>query len=382
MSFRNAAPSGLVEWTICFHPKVMTRSKKPKSPNSSDSPTSPSLALSSLHFRLQALEEEHQWLLKQIGRKRNELKKFLDQMRSLATEIFQRGQPLYEKLTDLDREIHALFDEILTARKLGQQTKKRILGIYETLQLTGVISPKFEDGDEELDELFGDEESEGSSEQSAQDFFSGGDSYGRHDDGTELSPESSPKSPESRQIRRTFLRMAEIFHPDKVTDPETRMRHNEIMKEVNRAYKEGDIARLLEIERQHQMGDSFAVEGSSESDLKRQCERVETNNELLKKQYENLKRELRSVRNTPEGEMVRASRACEKDGIDPIEQMLEEMKLQVQSTEKIYNFVRDFRDKKITVKEFLRGPVRMGRSPEEMEDILDQLLEQLRGISR
>ena len=141
----------------------MTRSKKPKSPNSSDSPTSPSLALSSLHFRFQALEEEHQWLLKQIGRKRNELKKFLDQMRSLATEIFQRGQPLYQKLTDLDREIHALFDEILTARKLGQQTKERILGIYQTLQLTGVISPKFEDGDEELDELFGDEEPEGSS---------------------------------------------------------------------------------------------------------------------------------------------------------------------------------------------------------------------------
>jgi rubrerythrin len=80
--------------------------------------------LSSLHFRLQALEEEHQWLLKQIGRKRNELKKFLDQMRSLATEIFQRGQPLYQKLSDLDSEIHALFDEILTARKLGQQTKK------------------------------------------------------------------------------------------------------------------------------------------------------------------------------------------------------------------------------------------------------------------
>jgi len=117
-----------------------------------------------------------------------------------------------------------------------------------------VISPKFDDGDEELDELFGDEEPEGASEQSAQDFFSGGDSYNRHDDGTELSPESSPKSPESRQIRRTFLRMAEIFHPDKVTDPETRMRHNEIMKEVNRAYKEGDIAKLLEIERQYQWG--------------------------------------------------------------------------------------------------------------------------------
>jgi len=81
--------------------------------------------------------------------------------------------------------------------------------------------------------------------------------------------------------------------------------------------------------------------------------------------------------------MVRASRACEKDGIDPIEQMLEEMKLQVQSTEKIYNFVRDFRDKKITVKEFLRGPAgNMGSGSEEMEEIFEQLLEELHRISR
>jgi hypothetical protein len=59
------------------------------------------------------------------------------------------------------------------------------------------------------------------------------------------------------------------------------------------------------------------------------------------------------------------------------------MKLQVQSTEKIYNFVRDFRDKKITVKEFLRGPARnMGSSPEEMEEIFEQLLEELYRISR
>jgi hypothetical protein len=361
----------------------MARSKKLKPPNSSHSPTSPSLALSSLHLRLQALEEEHQWLLKQIARKRAELKKFLDQMRSLATEIFHRGQPLYQKLIDLDREIHALFDEILTARKWGRQRKKDILGIYQTLQFTGVISPKLEDGDEELDELFGEEGQEGSEEEFSEEFFSGGSSYHRHDYGVGVSPESSTKSPESRQIRRTFLRMAEIFHPDKVTDPETQMRHNEIMKEVNRAYKEGDIARLLEIERQHQMGDSLEVNGSSESDLNRQCEKIESNNQLLKKQYESLKRELRLVRNTPEGEMVKDYRACEREGIDPIEEMLEEVESQVQTTENIYNFVRDFRDKKITIKEFLRGPGgKMASSSEGMEEIFDQLLAELQRIMR
>ncbi len=65
------------------------------------------LALSELHIRLEVLEKEHQSLLKQIKRKRTELKNFVEQMRSLATEIFHRATPSLKKLSDLDREIHA-----------------------------------------------------------------------------------------------------------------------------------------------------------------------------------------------------------------------------------------------------------------------------------
>ncbi len=60
------------------------------SPSPVDSASTSSLGLSSFHERHRILEEKHQWLLKQIKRKRTELKNFLDQMRSLATEIFQR----------------------------------------------------------------------------------------------------------------------------------------------------------------------------------------------------------------------------------------------------------------------------------------------------
>jgi hypothetical protein len=41
------------------------------------------LALSSFHARFEQLEEDRQWLLKQIKRKQTELRNFLEQMRSL-----------------------------------------------------------------------------------------------------------------------------------------------------------------------------------------------------------------------------------------------------------------------------------------------------------
>lgn len=353
----------------------MVRQKSPKSRNKS-SFSSPSLALSDLHLRFQALEKEHQWLLKQIRRKQTELKNFLDQMRSLATEVMQRGEPLYKQLIELDSEIHALFEEIFTTRKFGKQSQKDIKGIYRSLQMMRIISPKI-DRDPELDDLLGSlkdefvgkarEESHAENHQPFEDFSQ---------------PNSETpipnKSSESRHIRQTFLRLAAIFHPDKVMDNETQLLHNEIMKELNRAYNDGDMARLLEIEQQHSSGTSIAIDSNSLSDLEKQCQKKEIDNQLLKTQYENLKQELRTIRNTPEGETVKEFRACVRAGLDPITEMLAEIKAQVQEISKIRNFVRDFRDQKMTIKDFLRGPVSMNSaSPEEMEEILEQMLEEM-----
>ena len=111
------------------------------------------LALSELHILAEALEKEHQWLLKQIKRKRNELKKFVEQMRSLATQTFHRGAPVFQQLMEIDQEIHAMFKEILTGRKMGKKTRQYILEIYQHLQLAGMVSPKFLDEDEEESQI-------------------------------------------------------------------------------------------------------------------------------------------------------------------------------------------------------------------------------------
>ncbi|MFB2772178.1 J domain-containing protein [Pelatocladus sp. BLCC-F211] len=328
------------------------------------------LALSSLHIRIEALEKEHQWLLKQIKRKQKELNNFVEQMRSFATDIFHRGTPSFKKLAALDEEIHRLFDEIFATRKFGKQTKKNVEGIYRNLQMAGIISPKRDrdDSDTELDELFETDKQEkeffGSSQNNREQY--------QHE--SEFTPTS--KSDESRKIRNTFLRLAEIFHPDKVTDDETQMRHTEIMKEINKAYQEGDLARLLEIERQHEAGES--VESNNEDDLTRKCNRLEQETEFLKTQYETIKRELRLVKNTPEGMIVADCRKVAKEGIDPIDQMLEQVESEIEVIANIRDFVKDFREQKITIKEFLCGPPLMKQMNQEvMEDLLEQMLEDL-----
>ena len=167
------------------------------------SSSNPALAPSNFHLRLQSLEEEHQWLLKQICRKQTELKNFLEQMRSLATEILQQGEPFYKQLIALDREIHALFEEIFTTRKFGKQSLKSIQGIYRNLQMMGIISPKI-DPNEEAEDFFSDLKEEFFDEDEAAEF-NGNHHHRPFEESSQPESESLGKSHESRHIRQTFF---------------------------------------------------------------------------------------------------------------------------------------------------------------------------------
>ena len=331
------------------------------------------LALSDLHLQLQGLEKEHQSLLKQIKKKRTELNNFVEKMRSLATEVFHRVSPNMKTMAELDAEIHALFAEILTTKKMGKQTQKNIQSLYRSLQMGGIISYKpieeEDDDDEELDELFEDNDSQENHQRRRQFWEAEQDSE---------SP-TVARTDESRKIRQTFLRLAEIFHPDKVKDNETQMTHTEIMKEINKAYQDGDLARLLEIERKYEVGET--IDNNSEDDLSRRCKNIEQHNQILKNQYEKLKQELRLAKNTPEGSMVADYKKAAKQGIDCIELMLETIQSQTKIVAEIRDFVQDFKDKKITIKEFLAGPESLRSVQEDMmEELLERMMEEFGGM--
>jgi hypothetical protein len=52
----------------------------------------------------------------------------------------------------------------------------------------------------------------------------------------------------SRSLREVFRGLASRLHPDRETDALERARKTELMKEVNQAYKAGDLLRLLELQ--------------------------------------------------------------------------------------------------------------------------------------
>jgi hypothetical protein len=329
--------------------------------NSTNSTTA--LAPSNLYVELETLEKEHQTLLKQIKRKRTEVTNFIEKMRSLGSEVFHRVSPNFQKIAEIDEEIHSLFESIFENKKLGKRTRINIEKVYLNLQLTGIISPKY------LQER----KKQVSQENSAADCPE--DNTDREDYDQQQEWKSSPgtKTDDSRRIRQTFLKLAEVFHPDKTIDAEIQMQHTEVMKEINQAYQEGDLARLLEIERQHNLGE--LIDRNSEDELTRRCKIIKQQNEILKDQYEKLKQELRRAKKSPEGQMLADSRKSAKVGLDSIDLMLKSVEYQINVVSEIRNFVQDFQQNKISMQEFMDGPSNLESIREKtMTDILEEVL--------
>jgi predicted nuclease with TOPRIM domain len=341
--------------------------RKPKSVSTRQSadtidtaPNLDGLAPSDLRLRLEALERDNEKLIKQIEKKRTELNNLLDRIREIGVEVSQRSAPILQQLLELDEKIHAVFAEIFNGRKLGKESRKNIEKIYYTLQMSGLISPSNLPGeDDDEDEDIDDED-----DWNAEDFFGRG---GRSPFSDEVESPQLDRD-ELKKIRQIFLRLADVFHPDKTLDEHDREYRTEVMKEINQAYQAGDLAKLLAIEKQHQMGE--IIDRDNEDDLTRRCAQVERENEFLTSQFANLKQEIRQTKSTPEGSIVAEYKKLTKKGVDPIGEMVAETESQIQIVADVHQFATDFRDKKMTIKEFMKGPAVFQQmqivSPEEL----------------
>jgi hypothetical protein len=333
-------------------------------------PSSAGLAVSDLRIRLEFLERDNEKLIQQIEKKRTELNNLLDRIREIGVEVAQRTAPIMQQLLDLDTRIHAIFAEIFKGRKLGKQSRKSIEKIYYTLQISGLISPSghlYQDADE-ADQSEAEDDWD---KQDDDDFFGCGS---RSPFNSEPEPPTIDRD-EQKKIRQLFLRLADVFHPDKVQQDQDREYYTEVMKEINQAYQAGDLAKLLAIEKQHQMGET--IDRDNEDDLTRRCARIEQENEFLNSQFANLKQELRDIKNTEQGSVVAEYKKLTKNGLDPIGEMVAETESQIETIAEIHQFVTDFRDKKITIKDFMKGPAIFQRmQPVSPEEILRELFSQ------
>ena len=112
----------------------------------------------------------------------------------------------------------------------------------------------------------------------------------------------------------------------------------------------------LEQEKEHLEGKDIQAE--REDELSGYCRLLERETQLLRQQYESLLREIDLVRRTPEGAMVRDYRRAKREKIDPIAIALKELERQEEMLREIHQFVKKFRDKKMTSEDFLKGRTR------------------------
>jgi hypothetical protein len=177
-----------------------------------------------------------------------------------------------------------------------------------------------------------------------------------------------------KKIRQLFLRLADSFHPDKVTDESEKKYRTEIMKEINLAYQDGDLARLLAIEKQQELG--AIIDRDSSDDLTRHCAKVEAENTYLKDQLQTLKQQLKLTKKTQQGEMTAVFKKISKYGGDPMSEALREVESQISIIEQMHQFVVDLRDRRITIKEFLRGPEFLRQQQMSEEELMLEFLSQ------
>ena len=336
----------------------MARQSKSTSPAATSSQGN--LGLSDLRNRLNFLEKENEKLLKQIESNRSKLNNLNDSIKDVGIAIAQRIAPLRQKILELDRQIHGVFKEIFSGRKLGKKSRKDIESVYYHLQADGLISPQqLPSADVKDDDSEEDAEWRGDQGRSHQEF---------------MEDIAKPDRDDLKKIRQLFLRLADRFHPDKVTDEVEKAFRTEVMKEINLAYQNGDLARLLEIEKQQEL--EALIDRDSSDDLTRHCAKVESENSFLKQQLATLKQQLKLTKKTQQGEMTAVFQRITKYGGDPIGEALLEVEAHAEVVDQLHKSVLDFRDRRITIQEFLRCPTDLMQQQMTEEELMLEFLAQ------
>jgi hypothetical protein len=266
------------------------------------------------------------------------------------TAVMSQVQPLLTECDQLSLAIHALFRELLADGRLPKRSRRQVQQVYETLRESlGAVS--HEGGREQAHE---------SEREPGADRF-------------EPASNSAGGASSKASARDVFRRLALALHPDRASNEEERRQRTEVMKGLSQAYEAGDLAALLEAEQRWLAG---AAEPASDAAFDAQCGALERAVSELKEQLGRLRAEVKELKRSPEFAMAQAmKRRARGASEDVVAQAVEEVEADTQQLRELLSFVTAFRDKKISLAEFLRGPPSV-QNAVDIEDLLFDFLEE------
>lgn len=304
--------------------------------------------------RLAALLHEHRQLLSKIQQKKKECARLLERIESALFAGRREGLPMVEELRVLDQQLHSVFAQLLASRQQPRKTQKIVRAVYHYLQTCGQLSPAMS-----AEDLPDEQDPESQS-------GAGGDAGDAED---ELPPEATGGTTAKRtseqsggpSLRGLFHRLAEALHPDKVQDPQQKAERTELMKDLTQAYHAGDLARLIELERTWLLAadlgqDAAAGDALHGDELERRCGRLEATNRALRSQLDAVKKELRTLRRSPQAGFLAEMRSLARGSKrDPVEVWLDILREQRADLRELLALVVSYRDGEIDIYELQRG---------------------------
>lgn len=267
--------------------------------------------------RLQRLLHDRKLLLTKVGRAKRSLAKLAARVEREVSAVRARVLPVIEQQRAIAVEIRRLFDEIFADARLSAGARKKVKNVLriveEKMHLASAEAPALPPP-------------RGAS--------------------TEV-PSADARGADTDQssLRVVFKRVALALHPDRGSSDADRQRRTELMKEVTRAYDEGDLAKLIDLE-------SAWIESApppspeSEDEYHRRCRELEIMNRALRAQIASITREHRTLARKHEmGPFAM-----------PVDTVVAMAEADLAKLVEVRDFIKSFRDRKITLKQFVLGP--------------------------
>lgn len=246
----------------------------------------------------------------------NSQQEFVNFQTRMQTEIMSR----MEKVQTMINEIVMYAEKLKKASFLSKADKIGLKDIVEMLGGKSMFGEGFEEYQEQKRKAEnGEFDFDEDAKAKARDMFK------------EFNVE--PPKEEQRKIRQVFISLSSKFHPDKAQNDKDRADFHILMQEINTAYQNHDIEKLLEIERMYVHSEVIDLTGKAVTVdvLTEEIKRLQRELEFLEGQVERTSGEIKNFRKSDLGQALTAKNKLEKEGagidadIANIEEMAKQM---------------------------------------------------------
>lgn len=333
--------------------KATSRVRTAAQGRSEEQGRSSELSLTSPSQRLLSLQRQHRTLLRKIANKQKEIERLKRLVEEAEQQLHERVEPIAARCRRKNEEIWRMFQALLTSAPT-KRGRRAVREVFHALVSQGVVLPVEADADVEFD---------GNGDPAREQREGAGPGMRSSHGGFSAAPRGAEAGRDT--LKAVFKRLTLAFHPDRTQDATEKLARTALMQSVTEAYQTGDLASLLRLERKSRTPAAPAPA----LDEAAQCLVLERVVEELRAQLSELKTEARQLERSEALQFFSADVAGQPG--KSLDRFVRTVEAELDELTRICDFVAAFRDKKITLDEFLCGPVfRFGGAEFDFDDLV------------